>query len=293
MDLFLPLIHNLFASGAYLILIIATLSLWINRRFWIWGPLTVLSLALAYIGGIVELKGIVIISALFLCQAALTQDIGGFWRLFAAMIGSMISFGLMAHMIVGFHNPLLLKDWHSSTDALGMNIYINYDKPFIGLFVLALYTPLIENRKKGISILWQSVLWMIFSAAILLGTSYFFECIRFEPKLPSITLMWLLLQIFFVVIPEEAFFRGFLQREITQDLDNRLSGMFAIFIVAILSTLIHIFVIQSFSYLALVFIANILYGSVYHLTKSIESSMIVHFLTNAIHFFFFTYRILA
>ena len=124
MDLFLPLIHNLFASGAYLILIIATLSLWINRRFWIWGPLTVLSLALAYIGGIVELKGIVIISALFLCQAALTQDIGGFWRLFAAMIGSMISFGLMAHMIVGFHNPLLLKDWHSSTDALGMNIYI-------------------------------------------------------------------------------------------------------------------------------------------------------------------------
>jgi len=293
MGLFQPLIDNLFAGGAYLFLMIATLSLWINRRFWIWTPITILSITFAYIAGIVELKAIAVIITLFLCHAALTQNIGGFWRLFATLIAAIISFALMGHMIVGFHNTLLIKDWHSSKEALGMNIYINYDKPFIALFVLALYTPLIENRGRWISILWQSILWMIFSAAILLALLHFFQCVQFDPKLPSITLMWILLQIFFVVIPEEGFFRAFLQKEITQDLNNPLSGIFAIFIIACFAALVHVFFIQSASYLALVFIANILYGTIYLLTKSIESAIFVHFFTNAIHFFFFTYPLLA
>jgi membrane protease YdiL (CAAX protease family) len=293
MDLFQPLIDNLFAAGAYLFLMITTLSLWINRRLWLWGLFTILSLSLAYLGSVIELKGMVIIAALFLSHAALTQNIGGFWRLFATMIAALISFGFIAHMIVGFHNILLIKDWHSSKDAVGINFYINYDKPFIALFVLALHLPLIQNRERWTSILWQSILWMMFSGAILFGLAHFFECIRFDPKLPSISLMWIILQIFFVVIPEEGFFRGFLQREITKDLDNRLSGIFAIFIVAMLATLMHIFFIQDLSYLAVIFVGNILYGTIYFLTKSIESAIIVHFFTNAIHFFFFSYPVLA
>jgi membrane protease YdiL (CAAX protease family) len=244
-------------------------------------------------GCVIEWKGIFIIAALFLCHAALTQDMGKFWRLFAVLLASLLSFGLLSHMVVGFHNILLLKSFHSSKDALGMNLYLNYDKPFIGIFVLAFSFPLIREKKRWITVFWQSILWVLFSSPILLGLAHILQCVRIEPKIPSITLLWIVIQIFFVVIPEEAFFRGFLQKEIAQDLDNRLSGIFAIFVVAILAALMHLFFIQSFSYLTLVFVANILYGTIFLLTKSIESAMITHFLTNAIHFFFFTYPLLA
>lgn len=292
MSIFHPLFENLSATFAYLLLILSTISVWINRRIWIWGVLCIVSLILAYYGGVIELKALAPIGLLFLCQAALTQEISGFWRLFSGLIAALISFAIFGHLISGFHNIRLLQDWHSSPNAVGMNIYINYDKPFVGLFVLGLLVPLITTSKRFFIVLTQSLLWFVLTAIVLLGLAYSFEIITYDPKIPAITLMWILLQIFFVCIPEEAFLRGFLQREITRDLDNFASGFLAILVVSLLAGLMHLFAIPNFSYAFLAFMANLMYGLIFQFTKSIESSIIVHFLTNATHFFFFTYPIL-
>lgn len=292
MSLFLPLFQNLSASLAYLFLILSIISVWINRRIWIWGALAIISLALAYYGHVIELKALIPIGLLFLCQAALTQDIDGFWRLFAALIAAMISIALLTHMIAGVHNILLVQNWHGSLDGASMNFYINYDKPFIGLFVLGLLVPLIEGRKRFFIVLTQSILWFVLTAIVLIGLAYSFDLVVYDPKIPAITLMWIILQIFFVCIPEEAFLRGFLQHEITKDLHNFASGFLAILIVSLLSSLLHLFFQPHLSYVFIVFIANIMYGAIFYFTKSIESSILVHFLTNTTHFFFFTYPFL-
>lgn len=292
MNLFFPLFENLSASFAYLFLILSIMSVWINRRIWIWGLLGIVSLALAYYGNVIELKALIPIGLLFLCQAALTQDITGFWRLFSALIAAIISFALIAHMVAGFHNILLIKNYLTSSNAVPMNFYINYDKPFIGLFVLGLLVPLIETKKRFFIILTQSILWFVLTAIVLLGLAYSFDLVIYDPKIPTITLVWIILQIFFVCIPEEAFLRGFLQREITKDLNNFASGFLAILIVSLLAGLMHLFFQPNLTYAFLAFAANVMYGSIFYFTKSIESSILVHFLTNATHFFFFTYPFL-
>ena len=293
MSMFQTLFVNLSGGFAYLFMMLTMISLWINRRIWIWGTLFVISLVLAYLGGVIDLKALIPIAVLFLCHASLTQQIGGFWRLFAVLIAAVISFGLLGHMVVGFHNIQLLQNWYSSPGAAPMTFYANFDKPIVAIFVLGLYVPLIKDVRKFSIVLVQSLLWMIITCTVLISLALYFNFIAYDPKIPAITLMWLILNLFFIAIPEEGFYRGFLQREITKDLNNYASGFLAITVVALLAGLGELFFVQNITYASLVFVANFLYGTIFFITGSIESAIIVHFLTNCTWFFFFTYPMFA
>jgi membrane protease YdiL (CAAX protease family) len=94
----------------------------------------------------------------------------------------------------------------------------------------------------------------------------------------------------FVSIPEEAFFRGFIQRELYQWFgSNPLAASGSILITSAFFTLLHLIWVANLPFLGLVFIASLIYGTIYQVTKSIESSILCHFGLNVIHFFFFTY----
>lgn len=292
MEPFLVIFKNPLGATGYLFLILTLISVWINRRIWIWLPLLGISFAFAYFGGIVELKALVPIGILFLCHAMLTKEIGSFWRLFTVMIAAVISFGFLTHYIVGFDNIRLVSSWGSSTNAVPMNIYMNYDKPLIAIFVLGLYLPLLRNKDAFIKMLMITIPWCALTAFVVLGLGLYLNCILFAFKVPSITLAWLIVQLFFVVIPEEVFFRGFLQREIAQDLHNRVSGLLAVLVVSLLVGLVHLLMIPNTCFFLGAFITSLFYGGIYLITGSIESAIITHYFFNIIHFFFFTYPLL-
>jgi hypothetical protein len=113
-----------------------------------------------------------------------------------------IAAALNYHIVPGFHNLQI-------TPAF----YLNFDNPLIGLFPLVFLIPICQTKEEWIKVGLKSVpliLLFIFGlAAVALGTGI----LEWDMKFPSHFLIRILSNMFLTVIPEEAFFRGFLQKD--------------------------------------------------------------------------------
>ncbi len=277
---------------AYSFLILAIISIWIHRKIWVWGSLLAVSLAFAYYGNLIEIQALIPLAIVGGCYFFATEELSQFWRLFTCMGAAIITIALYTHFVKGFNNILIFKGFRASLDAIPINIYANYDKGAVAALILGLYLPVIKTRKQLYSCLLATIPWMIFTAFMIISLTQFLQIIKWDPKLPLITLMWLTIQLFFVVIPEEVFYRGFIQNEIAKRLNNPFGPTLAILITSLVFAMIHIIFLPNFAYITTVFITSILYGTIYQLTGKIESSIITHYFTNICHFFFFTYPML-
>ncbi len=284
--------HPLGAIG-YGFLIVALLSIWVHRKLWVWGSFLAVSCAFAFYGNVIELQAFVPLILVGGCYFFAKQDISGFWRLFSCMAAAIITIAIYTHFIKGFNNILLFPEWRSGLDAIPMNIYANYDKGITALLILGIYLPVLRSKNELYRMLLATVPWMILTSIAILFLTQYLQIIKWDPKLPLISLTWLVLQLFFVIIPEEVFYRGFIQREIAKNLANPFAGIFAILTTSLLSALLHILFIPNLAFITVVFVTNILYGGIYQITHKIESSILTHFFVNTLHFFFFTYPMLS
>ncbi|MCB1108940.1 MAG: CPBP family intramembrane metalloprotease [Chlamydiia bacterium] len=288
------LAHPLVFS-TYGVLMLSFLSMWVHKRVWIWAPLILASIIIAFLAKVIDDKALVSIALLLGCHLCLRPELKGPLRLILVTLASVISLGLLFHFMPGFNNWLIVKDMHVSPDGYPFTLYFNYDKPFIGIFVLGFNLALLSSWQEWKPKLLSICFWIALTILAMMGLSLLFNTIHFDPKFPPITLPWLLSNIFLVCIPEEAFWRGFLQREITNGFQDRTKWAPAIAIISISGgfALMHIFFVPHIAYIFLVFVASALYGMAYHFTKSIECAILVHFLLNLTQFFFFTYPALA
>ena len=278
-------------SLAYFLLSLAILSLWCNRKIWIWGPLFILSYTCAYYGSIATIKALIPIGILLISILSLTQKMPPLVRLFILLFTIILSLALFTHFSLGFTNLEFVHHWQKSATSSPMNLYLNFDKGAAALLILAFLVPLIKTRKEWQILLFSAIPWALLSCCVLLGLAYLMQLIRFEPKIPTIALFWLLRQIFFVVIPEEALFRGLIQKELTKSFPHSAAAPLALIITSLIYATIHLLMIPSLSFFVITFAAAILYGSIYQMTNKIESAIFTHLMVNLIHFFFFTYPI--
>ena len=280
--------------AAYIILILAIISIWIHKKPYVFAPLLILSLAFSYYGKIVEPKGFLFFGLLALLYFYSKKDIPFFWKLLTLITAILITIGSYTHLLKGVNNILVFTDYRLSRDAAIMNIYANYDKGVIGLLILGIFSEVIDTKKELLRVFFITLPYLIFSAFTIIYLSTFIGIIKYDPKFPLTTGIWIAIQIFFVVIPEEAFYRGFLQKEIFENLKNkRFKGIIAVLSTSLIFTLVHLFFTLSAPTLIIVFVASILYGGIYQITKRVESSMLLHLSVNMIHYFFFTYPRLA
>ena len=112
--------------------------------------------------------------------------------------------------------------------------------------------------------------------------------LNWQPKWTPLFWIWAPVNLFFTCLSEEAFFRGFIQRELTSALHGvRFGSWLAIVVSALLFGLAHF--AGGVSYMVLAGAAGLGYAIVYHRSQSIEMSMLAHFGLNAAHFLLFTY----
>jgi membrane protease YdiL (CAAX protease family) len=112
--------------------------------------------------------------------------------------------------------------------------------------------------------------------------------VRPDVKLPQVTLMFLAVNLFFTVVAEEAFFRGFLQARLASALGGVRHGQWiAVAGSALLFGAAHL--AGGPLYAALAFIAGIGYAVAYQRTQRVEAAIVVHIALNAVHFIAFTY----
>jgi membrane protease YdiL (CAAX protease family) len=263
-------------------LMMTFLSLWIHKTAWLWGAFLAISLSLAFHTGIIQPFSFIPICTLFVLFWALHKPITGVTRWILISIAIALAAGLNFHLIPGFHNC-----------NISARFWLNYDKPFMGLFSLVFLLPLLRNPAGWYHMALKAVPLTILSVLALMALAFTFGVVGWDFKAPSHALLRLTSNLFLVTIPEEAFFRGFVQEEIFKGTGQGVKGyLLSILGASLLFTLFHLGWTSSFAMLGFVFLASILYGIVYQYTRAIESSILCHFVVNFIHMTFFTYHAL-
>jgi len=266
------------------------ISLWIRKTAWMWGSFLLIAYILAFQAKIVTWISLIPVLILFFCHYFLKNDLSKSARFLLFCIATGVSFALSFHFLPGFCNWEIASHLCLSPGAYPYSLWFDFDKPFIGLFVLAFSIPLITSKTDLLRVLKTSIPMSIVGILIMIGISLFFNLVKWDPKIPVITFVWLFANLIFVSIPEEAFFRGFIQRELYHWFGKTpIAGLGSIFATSVFFTLLHLIWVADFPFLCLVFVASVIYGAIYQITKSIEASILCHFGLNLVHFLFFTY----
>jgi uncharacterized protein len=278
------------ASLCFFALGMSFISLWVRKTAWLWGSFLLIATILAFDAKIATWLSLIPILILFLCHFFLQKEISQKTRFLLFGTAVAISLAMLFHFLPGFHNWNLVKDATLSPGAYPYSFWLNFDSPFIGIFALGLSIPLIASRAQLFKILKISIPLSLLGIFLMMGISLYFGLVKWDPKIPVFTIVWLIANLIFVSIPEEAFFRGFVQREFYSWFGKTpLAAMASIFVTSLMFTLLHLPWVASIPFLCLVFIASLIYGAIYQITQSVEASILCHFGLNITHFFFFTY----
>ncbi len=274
------------------LLALTTISFWITHRAWVWLTLLSGATALAYVAKIIHPVFFIPVIVLFVCHYVLSLNIHGIAKFITVALAVIISLAFGFHIMPGVDNWLLATNLGVSSNAPTLNYYWNFDKPFIGFFILGFQLHLIRYRDELASITLKTLLFFCLFLALFIFLALSLNLVSFDFKIPLITLSFLTGNLFFVVIPEEVFFRGFLQKQIGDAIDHAYGPYVANVLVSIVFAIVHYFFVASFAYISFVFVISICYGLIYQWTRAIESSIFCHFGINAVHFIFFTYPVL-
>lgn len=206
----------------------------------------------------------------------------------------VLSAFLMRMHITGFTNWRIIDAELISQHAYEYSLWLNIDTAFVGLAILlfGLHEPL--RRLLHIK---HMLLKMLPSAIMAIGAiisiAVAFHVVSPDAKMPELWLIWIVINLVITCVSEEALFRFFIQGSIASVLHRYRAGPFvAILIGAIFSIFAHWNMIGMTNYIAATFVAGLFYGYVFHVTKRIEASILLHFMVNVLHFFFFTYPML-
>lgn len=267
-------------------------SLWVfeKKRFALMALVT--SLICALLTEVITLKALFIVATYFLANLL-------FFKMKPNHLSKMVlsimifsfSWMLANHMISGFISWQIINSELISVDGEKYSLYLNMDKVIAGLgiliFALVPIRRSIHFRHMVLTML-PSTIWAL---VIIAATGMLLKVVNFDPKFPDLWVTWIIVSLLVNCVAEEAIFRLFLQGGIQNVLSTyKYAPVIAILISSTAFAAFH--APQSTNYLIAIFIASLFFGYVYHITKRVEASVLLHFITNFIHFFFFTYPLL-
>ena len=284
----------------YSLLALAVLALWlgggdrasaVRRNVWLLPWIASLVAALAL--GIVQPVGLVWIAALAAAAWGFSRPSAKRWQLVAAGAALLVlAAGLSLHRLPGFNNPRVISAVRFSADAIPFTLYLNYDKTLAGLFILGWCHARIARAAEWRAMLATAAPRAGGVIAVLMGLSIAAGYVRFEPKIPEDTWLWLWVNLCFTCLAEEPLFRGFIQAQLQRLWQRQSWGAWlALAVAAVAFGLAH--AAGGATYVALATVAGLGYGWIYQRTGRIEASILTHFALNTVHFFAFTYPALS
>jgi len=260
---------------SWLLLALALLSVWFRPISKLWGLLLALSLSIRMIEGKLLLAGLALIIAWAILFHFYTRNKNR--ALFLLII--LLSFGFAFHLFPGFVPTEITPRFKLSIET-----------SMLGLFPLALLVPLAKEGKQWRQV-WKGLTFGCLGIALMALLVLASGSLSLTFKLPSSPLIRFASNLILVAIPEEAFYRGFVQRQIAKYLKNNKRGKaVALILSTLIFTLAHLYWAPSLTILSFVFLAGLLYGGVYLISEKIESAILCHFLLNFVHMTCFTYH---
>jgi uncharacterized protein len=215
----------------------------------------------------------------------------------ALRIALGIVFGLYAlamglALLPGFDRVVLVDHVVLSPGAAPYDIAVGFPKVVTGLFILGLINPQLVSRRGLGPVLESAAPVFVATALVVMIGVWSMGYTAFAPKWTALFLLWAPINLFFTCLSEEAYFRGFVQHELSR-IGSRSDGIRLCALVggALLFGLAHFG--GGASYVIAATLAGLGYGWAFQRTGRIEAAMAVHFGVNAVHFLLFVYPTLA
>ncbi len=195
----------------------------------------------------------------------------------------LLSLALSLHLVPGFDNWQLLNQVQLSAQSRPFSLYLNLDKP-LAFFLLLLLLPDLPGRY-GLNFS-ATIKLLLISLLAIAGISALAVMAGFvapEWKNPHWWWLFALNNLLFTCVVEEAFFRGYLQRLLSQ----KNGAIVAMVLVALLFGLAHLG--GGWLYALLATGAGLFYGYLYWRSGSLLVAVAGHFMVNIVHLFVLTY----
>lgn len=198
------------------------------------------------------------------------------------LIGVVIAVGLILHLVPGFYNPKILDSVRAGPASLPFNLYFNFDKALVPWVLILLVPGLLRTAPGHHAPRWG---WLLLGLAVpgLLLVAMGAGGLRLEPHWPAWLGQFVLANVFFVCLAEEALFRGYLQ----QRLMKRIPASYALIITALIFGLMHC----AGGVLMVIFatLAGVIYGLAWLWSGQLWVATGFHFALNCLHLLLFTY----
>ena len=180
-----------------------------------------------------------------------------------------------------------------SEGATPYGISVGFPKVVTGIIILGLINPLLVTSWRELGrVLARAFPVFVVTAIVGMIAVLAMGYASFAPKWTTLFLLFAPVNLFFTCLSEEAFFRGFIQHELSRLGSRRaLAAGVALTVAAILFGLAHFG--GGWTYVFPAAVAGLGYGWAFMRTQRIEAAMAVHFGLNATHFLLFTYPALA
>jgi len=200
----------------------------------------------------------------------------------AELLLLFIALNLLSHFFPGFNNPKLLDNVRVGALSAPFSMYYNFDKALIPFVLLAalptLYCckPLRRTRPRNWLLLIASVPLLLLLATAVGG-------LKLELHYPTWFWQFALANLFFVSLAEEALFRGYLQRRLSQ----LIGPVYGLLVSALLFGISHL--AGGMLLVAFASLAGVIFGLAWMWSGSLWVAVLFHFALNLLNLLFFTY----
>lgn len=252
-----------------------------------WVCLLALACASGVATGLLSLAAIGAIGALAaLAYAARRSRNGPLHVLLMVAMGCMM-LAMALHRFPGFVNPPLVSDMAISAAARPVTLRLNFDSVAAGLILFGLFCVPARTRAQ-----WRDVWrhhWIILGTPLfVLPIGLLVGYVDVDLKLFACTPLFIALNLLFTCVTEEAFFRGFIQQQLTLALTRWKHGpAIALCVAAVLFGLAH--ARGGWLFAGLATLSGFGYGYAYLRSQRIETAILAHLAVNGIHFIALTY----
>ncbi|SNY58793.1 CPBP family intramembrane glutamic endopeptidase [Enterobacter sp. CC120223-11] len=196
----------------------------------------------------------------------------------------LASVGLMLHLIPGFHNLKVLDGVRAGPESAPFSMYYNFDKALVPFALLICLKSLFTTYTRPNTRPWHWLA-LVVAVPVLLMVAVALGGLKVEWHHPQWLFQFILANIFFVSLAEEALFRGYLQ----QRLASVMHPVLALIIASLMFGGLHF----AGGGLMVIFatLAGLIYGLAWMLSGRLWVAVLFHFGLNLCHLLFFTYPV--
>lgn len=279
----------LMVAAPFIALFLAVPAVWSPAARWLVPGLLIVGYAAAMSIGQLTPLAVLSLGLLLAAAFAVAPQRQGWMRHAGHIVFIVLAVALSMHWMPGFNNLRVIGPERFTADAVPFTMYLNLDKPLVGFWLL-LACPWIRPRHAPAASLKAGVAGVAGTTIVCLLLALALGLVRWEPKLPASTWLFMLNNVLLVTVTEEALFRGYLQGGLSHLLKRFAhADVIALCAAALVFGLAHL--PGGWQWIVLATVAGIGYGLAYRY-GGLGAAILAHFGLNAAHFLFFTYPML-